>query len=433
MKKITLSTARNLFLATGLLFTTSSSLIAQESCTTPATPTISGDTSICEGSDAILSASVEADDVRWYSAETNGNLLHTGSELVLEDLQENTTVWAEGVNYDTDGTIVNGGARLNPGDYTGGAAVSSASSPWGLRFTLTEDIILNSVDVFIKSEAPGVIVIQLKDEYYQVLEEVMVNTPAGNEDDPLQYTVNLDLEIPAGTNYSLVASSSPKLVRESAAYHSGFPYPLGNVGVITQGMLQDTPGAANATTYYFFYNWSFTKFEDCISNREGATITVNDIPDLPIGEENQTFTEGETLDDLDVEGTNLSWYADINGNEPLDGNTLLTDNTTYYVSQSAEGCESGLLAITVTESLGINHKNSKSFTITPVPASEFISISNIEDINNIEIYNTIGQPVKIIGAKNVQEIIYIGDLTEGVYIIQLNTASNKIIQRIIKE
>ena len=431
LKNYTQNTMKSLLLATGLLLTSSISLFAQDACIEPTNPTITGDLSICEGTDATLSATVEADEVRWYSAATQGDLLHTGFDLTLENLEENTNVWAEGVNIDTEGTTTSGGARINPGSYTGGAAVSPASSPWGLRFNITQDIVLNSVDVFIKSETPGIIVMQLKDRNFQVLEEVMVNTPAGNEDNPLQFTVNLGFEIPAGINYSLVASSSPRMVRESQSNHTGFPYPLGTVGVITQGMLQDTPGASNATTYYFFYNWNLTTFEDCKSDRVAATITVNDIPEMPVGEENQIFIEGESLNDLDVAGTNLTWYADMDGNDELSATTVLIDGATYYVSQSMESCESDFLAITVNLSLGVNDANLGKITISPVPSSDFIFISNIDEINSIEIFNTIGQSVKKFNSIN--ESIYIGDLANGMYVVQLGTSSSVVTKRIIKE
>src|SRR5690606_5480552 len=99
--------------------------------------------------------------------------------------------------------------------------------------------------------------------------------------------------------------------------HGNFPYPLGDVGVITQGMLQDTPGAANATTYYFLYNWTLTVGDFCASDRTEVAIDVNN-PAAPTGEEIQEFVEGQTLADLEVEGENLTWYADDQGTQSLE-------------------------------------------------------------------------------------------------------------------
>lgn len=432
-KKTTQTITRSLLVATILLLTSSFGVMAQRSCTTPEAPVISGDLSICKGDDAVLSATTEADEVRWYSAASQGTLLHTGFDFTFENLIQNTSIWAESVNLDIDGQNYTGGGRVDPETYTGGASVSPASSPWGLRFTISKDIVLNSVDVFILSETPGIIVIHLQDVNYNVLEEKFVNLPAGSGTEPLKYTIDLDFHIPAGTHYSLVAPSSPKLVREGTNYHPGFPYALGDVGFITQGMLQNVPGAVNAATYYFFYNWDFSVFEDCFSDRVRADIIVNDIPGKPTGEEEQIFTDGETLNDLEVQGSNLTWYADGSGQNVLEGTTELTDGTTYYVSQTMEGCESEFLAITVRNVTGINEASSKRIKIYPVPASDVLRLSSTEIVNSIEIFNTMGQSVKSINSNEMDGSIYIGDLAKGLYIIQLSTSTDVITKRIIKE
>ncbi|MET3730829.1 T9SS type A sorting domain-containing protein [Moheibacter stercoris] len=84
---------------------------------------------------------------------------------------------------------------------------------------------------------------------------------------------------------------------------------------------------------------------DCESDRVAVEVTINEIPAAPVAEATQIFTEGQTLADLVVEGENLTWY-DADGNE-LPETTVLVDGTTYYVSQSINGCESEQTAITV--------------------------------------------------------------------------------------
>lgn len=404
-----------------------------EPCTNPLVPVITGDLSICKGDVAVLTATVEADDVRWYSAPAQGTVLYTGFEMILENLTKNTSLWAESVNYDSVGQNYTGGARVDPGTYTGGSAVSPPSSPWGLRFTLLKDIVLNSVDVFILSETPGLMIVNLQDANYNILETKIVNLPAGSATEPLKYTIDLGFSIPAGAHYSLVAPSSPKLIREGAAYHPGFPYALGDVGYISQGMLQNIPEAANSATYYFFYNWAFSAFDDCTSDKVRVDITVNNIPGKPTGAAVQIFSQGETLNDLNVTGTNLTWYADSNGDQVLEGTTALIDETTYYVSQTVNNCESGLLAITAKLGTGVNELSADRIKIYPVPASDILHISSNVIVNSVEIFNTMGQSVKRINANDINGSIFIGDLVEGMYIIQLRTPSNVITKRIIKE
>lgn len=405
-------------------------LLGQTPCDTPTNPVITGDLTICEGSDAVLNATTDATLVKWYSSATSTTPIHVGAEIVLQNLVENTNVWAQGVNPDLEGTHYTGGARLNPGTYTGGAAVSPASSPWGLRFNISKDIVLNSVDVFILAETPSVLIIQLKDAQYNILEQLTINTPAGSEAEPLQYTVELGFEIPAGNNYSLVASSSPKMIRETSAYHTGFPYALGDVGVVTQGMLQDTPTANNSTTYYFFYNWNFSVYEDCLSDRVKASIIVNEIPNPPAGAGEQTFSPGSTLKDLDVQGLNLRWYADKNGMEPLDENTPLVDGASYYVSQTIAGCESEFLKITVRLATGVDDHTQASFSVYPNPVNDILYVSGNQPLK-YEIYSVQGR-LALKGDFN-QNAIDVQSLEPGVYLLHITGGENLIIKRFVKQ
>lgn len=408
-----------------MIFTTLS-LSAQA----PDNPVITGDLVICQGSDAVLNATTNAEEVKWYNSATSTTPIHTGFEIVLDNLMENTSVWAQGVNPDSEGTNYTGGARLNPGGYTGGSAVSSPSSPWGLRFNISQDIVLNSVDVFILAETESVLIVQLKDSQYNILEQLTVNTPAGNNDDPLQYTVELGFEIPKGDNYSLVASVSPKMVRESAAYHDGFPYLLGDVGVVTQGMLQDTPGATNATTYYFFYNWDFTAFNQVTSDRVKADILVNEIPNPPAGEEQQRVAPGSTLADLNVQGTNLQWYADKNGLEPLEASTAVIDGASYYVSQTIAGCESEFLKVTVSISVNITENIQSSFSIYPNPVKDILFVSGNQSFD-YEIFTITGRSVR--KGTLQEDSIDVENLESGIYLIQISGDKGISTQRFVKQ
>ena len=73
----------------------------------------------------------------------------------------------------------------------------------------------------------------------------------------------------------------------------------------------------------------------------------------PIGDVVQTFTANDTLADLDVQvtlsGGFLTWYSDATASTTIPETTVLTDDTTYYVSQTFGSCESPVLAIRVLE------------------------------------------------------------------------------------
>src|SRR5699024_8119734 len=69
----------------------------------------------------------------------------------------------------------------------------------------------------------------------------------------------------------------------------------------------------------------------------------------PTGPTAQNFIDGQTIVDLDVAGSELTWYSDAALTITIPDTTLLVDATTYYVTQSFQGCEGAALAITATE------------------------------------------------------------------------------------
>src|SRR5690554_5589039 len=69
----------------------------------------------------------------------------------------------------------------------------------------------------------------------------------------------------------------------------------------------------------------------------------------PTGPAAQSFINTQTLADLDVTGSDIAWYSDAALTNPIPASTALVNNTTYYATQSFQGCESAALAVTVTE------------------------------------------------------------------------------------
>ncbi|TXK74794.1 hypothetical protein FT986_11210, partial [Mesonia sp. K4-1] len=63
------------------------------------------------------------------------------------------------------------------------------------------------------------------------------------------------------------------------------------------------------------------------------------------------FIDGQALLDLTVSGANLTWYSDAALTNVIPDTTLMVDNTTYYVTQTFDTCESPALSITPGEVL----------------------------------------------------------------------------------
>jgi hypothetical protein len=285
--------------------------------------------------------------------------------------------------------------------------------------------------VYLASSSPGDIVMQLKDDGLNIMDQLTVSAPAGNSTNPVLFTVNLDFVVPAGTDYNLVAESSPVMVREFSSGHPGFPYPIGTSGTVTGGTINDND--TNANVYYFFYNWSFTPGIVCTSDRVEEAVTVTPAPALPTGDSAQNFVAGETLADLDVTGQNLIWYSDAGGTIVIPDTTLLVDGTTYYVSQTVGGCESELLAITVTQILGIDDASLENLRYYPNPVSSTVTILNSEPIEKIAIMNMLGQVIFSKKDANLTVAIDVSSFASGSYFMKVETEFGSKVVKLVKK
>ncbi len=91
---------------------------------------------------------------------------------------------------------------------------------------------------------------------------------------------------------------------------------------------------------------------NCESPRAAITVNVNAIPAAPISASPVTYCQNAMATVLSATGSNLLWYIVASGGigsstAPTPSTTTL-GSTNYYVSQSANGCESPRTLITVT-------------------------------------------------------------------------------------
>lgn len=403
----------------------------EDGCSTPLLSVETPD-SICEGTTATVNATSNGEDIHWYDTESGTSPIFTGASFTTPELSETTSYWVQAFSYDdSDGVEITGGARVAPTNNTG-SSVNSATTPWGLTFQADEDFTITSVDVYLTSAA-GNLVVQLLDENWNFIEETTVSCPAGNTGNPVQHQVLLDFDVLAGNTYRLVAASSPDMVREFSSAHPGFPYPIGDLGSVTGGTINNSN--SNNTVYYFFYNWTVSTMdiEVCASDREEVVVTVNPTPETPSGEASQEFSQGETLADLEVTATgDLTWYEDEDGLIELPETTELVDGVTYYVSQSIEGCESGLFAITVHLTLGMNNFEKYPITVFPNPVSTTLNIKSEKPIDSVEIFDITGRRlVRMTDVVNRQ--IDFSAYAVGTYVIQIKAGKEFQSIKFLKE
>lgn len=80
--------------------------------------------------------------------------------------------------------------------------------------------------------------------------------------------------------------------------------------------------------------------DGCESAMRTPLVVVVNVVEAPMADAEQSFCNEGTVADLMPNGTDIMWYADETATEPLTGDTVLVDGTTYYASQMIDGCES---------------------------------------------------------------------------------------------
>jgi gliding motility-associated-like protein len=130
----------------------------------------------------------------------------------------------------------------------------------------------------------------------------------------------------------------------------------------------------NGTTYY-----ASQTIGGCPSLRVPVTITIQNTM-APTGASNQLFcsTANPTLNTIVLTGTLLNWYANNSSTTALPNSTPLVDGTTYYATQTINGCESVTrFPVTVGLITSLNASNySQSFCDDLNDGSENVNLSN---------------------------------------------------------
>jgi gliding motility-associated-like protein len=107
----------------------------------------------------------------------------------------------------------------------------------------------------------------------------------------------------------------------------------------------------NGITYY-----ASQTSNSCESSRVPVTVSVQNTS-APTGNGTQSFCalQNPTLNDFAVNGTSINWYNSTTSTTILPTNTLLVDGTTYYATQTINGCESvNRLPVTVSLIFSLN-------------------------------------------------------------------------------
>ncbi|MCR5861316.1 T9SS type A sorting domain-containing protein [Flavobacterium sp. J372] len=299
----------------------------------------SGDTRCGAGIVNLGAAGSAGSTVKWYTAQTGGAAIATGD------------TYSPSVSATTDYYVA---AEVTGAPSVGGkmtvATTDGGTTPstYGLVFN-SNGFKLNSVDVYLNSTTAGNVSMVLQNSSGVQLLAGTFAVPAGNATNPVQYSIPLNWEIPAGTGLRLLAISGPSMIREFTG--TAFPYALGTVGTITSGYITGT-----STTYYYFYNWNFNTV--CSSPRVKVTATVNTPPALTLSTNTVTICNGATSAPVTITAggtdySNYSWTpaSGVSGNAVTGWTFNPTVSGTYTLNASQSSGDlctaSATVAVTV--------------------------------------------------------------------------------------
>ena len=384
-------------------------------------PTISGsDVARCGTGTVTLTANPSAGTVKWYDAAIGGTELGTGTTFTTPNLTTTTSYYAETTS--TAGCVSNRieikavineiptitsttpATRCGAGTATISAVASSGTINWYDSLTGGTWLAAGS------SYSPSV---SSTTTFY-----VGTTTAAGcsSTRTAVTITVNTIPTITSTTPASRCGTGTVTLgATASAGTISWFANATGGISLAT-GTSFTTPTISSSTTYYVE-----TDNGICNSGRTAVTATVNNTS-APTGNTTQNLCGNKTLADLVVSGSNIIWYdAATNGNV-LPSTTTVVYGTTYYASQTVNGCEStDRLAVTVINSgcLSTNENITFRVNLYPNPVSEILNIKYDNPISQIEIYSMNGQKVSTIVQKSNHYKVDFSKYPSAAYLVKV--------------
>jgi len=145
----------------------------------------------------------------------------------------------------------------------------------------------------------------------------------------------------------LVTQSAIPIVNQNFYYCLGQNATINNIAITGENInwydaqtggtiLTSTTALQNGVTYY-----ATQTINGCESENVPVVVTIQNTA-APTGAISQTFcsTQNATVADISTSGTNVIWYADNITTTPLSNSSALADDTSYFATQTINGCES---------------------------------------------------------------------------------------------
>ncbi|MHB1178456.1 MAG: immunoglobulin domain-containing protein, partial [Daejeonella sp.] len=314
-----------------------------QSCNAPP----SGDVTICGGTSAVLSASGEQGEYRWYDSDSDGNLLSTGTVYTTPVLSVSTTYYVEVTTKDCKSSRTPVNAFVRPAPSVSGISICSGSDAT-LRVTgpggnyqwydsLSGGRLLQSGPNYTTP------VLTTTTTYY--VQTTVDNCTSARTS--VTVTVNEKAATPVVSNMIICSGSAATLTATgTGGTYQWFNTPSGGNALISSPDFTTPP--LTATTKYYVQ----ATVNGCTSERKEVTITIKPIPPLPVVNDIRICSGISTTLSASGVGGNYTWFGVPFRGDPLGtGETfttpVLTRSTTYYVESAVNGCNSARTPVTV--------------------------------------------------------------------------------------
>jgi len=191
-------------------------------------------------------------------------------------------------------------------------------------------------------------------------------------------------------------------------------------------------------SYCFVTNNTFVQNGSTTTNRGVQVIDRDNNEGLIEDSALNNVVSGNTfiLDEGDTESAILTFYQKRDGTDNYAYNNTRTPEGTIYRSGSdyIEGQEPDFGNIQCAEGNQFSEfndpalssqdifKSNPNFNLTPNPASNFVKINGLSNINKVTVYNMLGQKIEAPFNANATEVIVSG-LASGTYILQIETSN----------
>ncbi|MCF8297399.1 MAG: PKD domain-containing protein [Saprospiraceae bacterium] len=359
----------------------------------------------------------------WFDSLVGGTLLDTGETYVTPVITSPGSA-----TYYVENNL--GGLPKSAGKSDNSGGGGYLNSEHYLIFDCYKEIKLKSVKVYASGAKNRTI--SLRTSSGAVLQSKTVYIPNGTS------IVELDFDIPVGTDLQLAAASNSNLYRNNVGNNLNYPYTTPNILSIKES----SAGTSPTGYYYYFYDWVLME-ESCKSARIPVNVIVSDNLD-PIS----NFTFNQNLDPT-IEFTNTAAFEDSVFWDFGDGITSTLNKPTHTFANNGiqnvklvayNGCgvdsitkQINIVAASIKEISGIN-----DISIFPNPTNGNVNIQfTTDDNSNVEIklLNTLGQclwsetPNLING--NYQNQISLKGYAKGVYLISISTEKGLSTRKLI--